>query len=97
MTDLVLLMSKLVDSKGKILIPGVYDDVAKVTGNPLFSLSGRCTFVEKNIMTPIPSIESTACEDKLYEVLDFSMADIYNAVGAKNTISDIEKETLMAR
>ncbi|KAJ1922322.1 hypothetical protein H4219_000184 [Mycoemilia scoparia] len=31
MTDLVNLMSKLVDVKGKILIPGIYDGVAPVT------------------------------------------------------------------
>jgi len=31
MTDLVLLMSSLVDHKGKILIPGLMDDVAPVT------------------------------------------------------------------
>ncbi|CAG2178441.1 unnamed protein product, partial [Oppiella nova] len=31
MTDLVLLMSKLVDNKGKILVPGVMDDVAPLT------------------------------------------------------------------
>jgi len=31
MIDLVTLLSKLVDSKGKILIPGVYDDVAPLS------------------------------------------------------------------
>jgi nonspecific dipeptidase len=31
MTDLILLMSKLVDNKGKILVPGVMDDVAPLT------------------------------------------------------------------
>jgi nonspecific dipeptidase len=31
MTDLVQLMSSLVDSSGKILVPGILDDVAPVT------------------------------------------------------------------
>ena len=31
MVDLVNLLSTLVDSKGKILIPGIYDSVAKCT------------------------------------------------------------------
>lgn len=31
MTDLIYLMDQLVDKNGKILIPGVYDRVAKVT------------------------------------------------------------------
>jgi Cys-Gly metallodipeptidase DUG1 len=31
MTDLVHIMSKLVDTKGKILVPGIYDTVAPVT------------------------------------------------------------------
>jgi nonspecific dipeptidase len=31
MTDLVALMGSLVDSKGKILVPGIYESVAKVT------------------------------------------------------------------
>ncbi len=31
MSDLVALMSSLVDSKGKLLVPGIYDKVATVT------------------------------------------------------------------
>lgn len=31
MADLIDVMSKLVDNKGKILIPGIYDSVAAVT------------------------------------------------------------------
>ena len=30
MSDLIAIMNSLVDKKGKILIPGVYDSVAKV-------------------------------------------------------------------
>lgn len=32
MTDLIILFSKLVTSDGKILIPGINDDVAELTG-----------------------------------------------------------------
>jgi hypothetical protein len=32
MTDLVILLSKLVTPDGKILIPGINDDVAELTG-----------------------------------------------------------------
>ena len=31
MVDCVILLSKLVDSQGKILVPGIYDSVAKLT------------------------------------------------------------------
>ena len=31
MSDLIALMSQLVDNKGKILVPGIYDTVAKLT------------------------------------------------------------------
>ena len=31
MTDLVSIMSTLVDSQGKLLIDGIYDEVAKLT------------------------------------------------------------------
>ncbi len=31
MVDLVALLNELVDSKGKILIPGIYDSVAPLT------------------------------------------------------------------
>ncbi|XP_076865968.1 cytosolic non-specific dipeptidase isoform X2 [Brachyhypopomus gauderio] len=35
MTDLIALMASLVDKKGKILVPGIYDQVAKVTDEEL--------------------------------------------------------------
>ena len=31
MSDLIALMSNLVDAKGKILVPGIYETVAKLT------------------------------------------------------------------
>jgi nonspecific dipeptidase len=33
MSDLIALMASLLDTKGRILVPGIYDDVAKVTGD----------------------------------------------------------------
>ncbi|KAI8928454.1 hypothetical protein BC831DRAFT_448725 [Entophlyctis helioformis] len=69
MTDLVHLMQKLVTPDGKILVPGIMDDVAPVTAE----------------------------EDNIYKVLDFNMTDIFNAIDAKNTIFDSEREVLMAR
>ncbi|EGF81867.1 hypothetical protein BATDEDRAFT_19033 [Batrachochytrium dendrobatidis JAM81] len=69
MTDLVHLMQKLVTPDGKILVPGIMDDVAPVTSE----------------------------EDAIYKALDFSMNDIYNAIDAKNTIHDTEKNVLMSR
>eukprot|EP00842_Homolaphlyctis_polyrhiza_P004510 jgi/Hompol1/505/HPOL_005335-RA len=69
MVDLVHLMQRLVTPDGKILIPGIMDDVAPVTDQ----------------------------EDAIYKALDFSMADIHNAISAKNTIHDTTKEVLMSR
>jgi hypothetical protein len=34
---------------------------------------------------------------KIYKDLDFSMNDIYNAIGGKTSIHDVEKDALMAR
>jgi len=39
MTDLIQLMSKLVTSKGKILVPGVNELVAPVTDEERYSIS----------------------------------------------------------
>lgn len=86
MTDLVHLMSKLVDTKGKILIPGVYDSVAAVTGK-------SAKHFDADVMIKLASAD----EHKIYEALDFNMSDIYGAIDAENTIYDQEKETLMAR
>ncbi|TFK75601.1 CNDP dipeptidase [Pluteus cervinus] len=69
MTDLVTLLSKLVDNKGKILIPGVVDRVPSVTSE----------------------------EIKLYEKLDYSIADIDKAVGAPIALSSDKVEVLMGR
>lgn len=41
MTDLIHVMASLVDPRGKILIPGVCDAVAPVTGTRLISVAVR--------------------------------------------------------
>ncbi|KAL6299335.1 CNDP dipeptidase [Sparassis latifolia] len=69
MTDLVLLMSKLVDTNGKILVPGV-DEMVSVASQE---------------------------EKALYAQLDYSVADVENAVGAPIALSDDKVEVLMGR
>lgn len=69
MTDLVRLMGTLVDNKGKIQIPGLYDLVAPLTDE----------------------------EKALYGDIAFTMNDLYEGLGAKNSIYQDEESTLMAR
>jgi len=69
MTDLFLLMSKLVTPKGEILIPGLAELVAPLTEE----------------------------EKKLYDVLDYSVADVEHSAGAKVALSDDKATVLMGR
>ncbi|GHJ85713.1 hypothetical protein NliqN6_2115 [Naganishia liquefaciens] len=69
MTDLIHLMSKLVTTDGKILIPGLMDLVAPLTDE----------------------------ERKRYEVINASIKDFDDAVGAAITFSDDKVATLMGR
>lgn len=69
MTDLVQVMSTLVDSKGVIQIPGIMEQVAPVTAE----------------------------EDKLYDSIAFTMANLHESLGSTTTIHDTEKPTLMSR
>ncbi|KAG7095694.1 hypothetical protein E1B28_006408 [Marasmius oreades] len=69
MTDLVILMSKLVDVNGHILVPGVDE------------------------MVSAADVE----ERKMYEGLDYSIADVDSAVGASTTLSSDIVEVLMGR
>ena len=48
MTDLVILFSKLVTPDGKILVPGINDDVAKLTGKLLENLFYYYLFVNNS-------------------------------------------------
>ncbi|KAI0672469.1 CNDP dipeptidase [Trametes maxima] len=69
LTDLIVLMGKLVAPNGAILIPGVDD------------------------MVPPPDAEERA----IYEAMDYSIADVDEAVGAPVTLSDDKATTLMGR
>lgn len=69
MTDLFAIFSKMVRPDGKILIPGIYDSVAKLTDS----------------------------EKKLYENIEFSMAELQDAIGSKTNIKDDIADTLMSR
>ena len=49
MVDLVALLNELVDSKGKILVPGVYDSVKELTDEEK-KLYETIDFCEKNYL-----------------------------------------------
>ncbi|KII91485.1 hypothetical protein PLICRDRAFT_38246 [Plicaturopsis crispa FD-325 SS-3] len=69
MTDLVLLLSKLVAPDGSILIPGV-DDMVHAASEE---------------------------EKKIYDSLDYSIADIEESAGSKTALSDDKATVLMGR
>ncbi|KAF8309686.1 CNDP dipeptidase [Clavulina sp. PMI_390] len=69
MTDLFLLMSKLVTPTGQILVPGLDELVAPLTEE----------------------------EKKLYEVLDYSVADVEASAGGSVALSDDKTKVLMGR
>ncbi|KAI0643923.1 CNDP dipeptidase [Trametes meyenii] len=69
LTDLIVLMGKLVAPDGTILIPGVDD------------------------MVPPPDADERA----IYEAMDYSIADVDEAVGASVTLSNDKVTTLMGR
>jgi Cys-Gly metallodipeptidase DUG1 len=69
MTDLISLFSKLVTPSGKILIPGISDNVAIMTQD----------------------------ESAKYDVIDFDISELEDAIGSKTLIHKTAKEALMAR
>jgi len=69
MTDLISIMSKLVDTNGNILVPGVDEMVSA----------------------------ADADEKKLYEALDYSVADVEDSVGAPIALSKDKVDVLMGR
>ena len=71
MTDLIKLMSKLVDHNGHILIPGIEEMVAPPDENEMCVLAFQ---------------EARAClrmrfRSKLYTKMDYSVADVTQAAG----------------
>jgi Cys-Gly metallodipeptidase DUG1 len=102
MTDLVQVMSKLVDNKGACVRACgwcIRCPCASVLGSQ--DLTHTHTHrVTGHIL--IPGIYDTVApvtpeELKLYETLDFSMADVYASIGNRTSISTVEREALMAR
>ncbi|KAI2464442.1 cytosolic non-specific dipeptidase [Annulohypoxylon bovei var. microspora] len=69
MTDLVRVLATLVDTNGKILVPGIMEQVAPVTSE----------------------------EEGLYDNISFTMETLHESLGAKTTIFEDKKSTLMAR
>ncbi|KAI1462809.1 cytosolic non-specific dipeptidase [Annulohypoxylon moriforme] len=69
MTDLVRVLGSLVDTNGKIQIPGIMEQVAPVTKD----------------------------EEGLYDNISFTMETLHESLGAKTTIFEDKKSTLMAR
>jgi len=88
MTDLVLLMSKLVDPSGNILIPGVDDMVNIADAEERYHITIQCT---------LPRILITTKTREIYNRLDYSIADIEESVGAPIALSDDKVQVLMGR
>lgn len=69
MTDLVRVLGKLVDTDGKIQIPGINEMVAPLSEE----------------------------EKGLYDDISYTMENLYESLGAKNSVHDSKEPTLMAR
>ena len=95
MTDLVILMSKLVDPKGNILIPGVEKLVPPPDEEERHVFLRTFTRTPPPIMQPWPFF-SSACR-RLYRKIDYSIEDVENSTGAKITISEDKAIALMGR
>lgn len=85
MTDLVLLLSKLVDVKGNILVPGVDELVPPPTEEE------KC----------VKSSTLASCIDwfsrKLYAALDYSIDDVEHGAGGAVALSSDKIDVLMGR
>jgi Cys-Gly metallodipeptidase DUG1 len=91
MTDLIILMSKLVDPQGNILIPGVEELV------PPPDEEERHVFLRAfSYTTADHDLSSSACR-QLYRKIDYSIEDVEHSAGAKITISEDKAIALMGR
>jgi Cys-Gly metallodipeptidase DUG1 len=92
MTDLVILLSKLVTPDGKILVPGINDDVAELTGKLFkFYLSFIYLFANKSLNIRLDE------EKKTYESIDFKLHELHSAIESQTNLFDDEIKTLQAR
>lgn len=87
MTDLVILMSKLVDGSGKILIPGVDEMVEPPTDS------------ERYVYLPSPALDinQVGYGSSIYEGLNYSIADVEQSAGAAIALSANKVDVLMGR
>ena len=90
MTDLVILMSKLVDPQGNILVPGVDEMV------PPPDEEERHVFLRAFSCTRRRSWPSFACR-QLYGKIDYGIEDVEHSAGARITISEDKTTALMGR
>ena len=93
MTDLIALMSKLVDPQGNILIP----DIDKMVPPP--DDEERHVF-SAHLLAPPPITAFfcfISCRRELYKKIDYGLEDVEVSAGAKITISEDKASVLMGR
>jgi len=88
MTALIALLGKLVAPDGTILVPGVDDMVHSADSEERY---GACQTIFQ------PSAADFSPNRALYDRLDYSIADIDDAVGAPIALSDDKIQVLMGR
>jgi Cys-Gly metallodipeptidase DUG1 len=93
MTDLVALMSRLVDPRGRILIPGVYDSVAPLTGTRLLHARTHTHACARAAEAQV----GVDAEKARYAGIDFNLDDFHASIGASTTIHASPMDTLMHR
>jgi len=88
MTDLISLMSKLVDGQGNILIPGVEEMVAGPDESERYAGFLLCLSRTQN---------NSMVFSTIYERLDYSIADVEQSAGAPIALSANKVDVLMGR
>ncbi|KAG5335580.1 hypothetical protein C0989_000969, partial [Termitomyces sp. Mn162] len=88
MTDLIALMSKLVDVSGKILIPGVDEMVEPPTESEKYG------FVDPS---NVSELQLTILSRAIYERLDYSVTDVEESAGGQIALSASKVDVLMGR
>jgi Cys-Gly metallodipeptidase DUG1 len=87
MTDLIALMGKLVDGKGRILVPGVEEMVSDANAE-----ERQASFSTHFFLVLMMLIYRA-----IYEVLDYSTGDVEQAAGAPIALSANKVDVLMGR
>lgn len=89
MTDLVLLMGKLVDTKGNILIPGVDEMVAPPSEEEKYAVFILIFSWSASILS--------GYNRAIYENLDYSIEDVEESAGGPIALSSDKSNALMGR